>query len=482
MRDEYIKQLVAAIQRIPQTPEKIHNLRENALLWGATEEEFEEALKRVTPAQENHKVIEKLEGEKRFLQKVITVDLALHSVAIVILGIFALFLFKTFHTNTPPQQIPEQKAAVRTSSPLLPQVYAKSIEVNAQKVFSYPAKPLTLAISGKPQKEIYGYFPYWMIENQEAISLDTLTTLSYFGLTVDGKGSIITRMKDGSVEKGWESWTSSKLQNLITRAKQRNIKLELTIKSFNNADIEALVSSDEAQKTFINNTIQLIQAKAFDGVNLDFEYSGTANEETMYHFSRLVKNLRTEMRKQIPHATLTLSTYVTEASTPRLVDIERVASDIDSFVIMGYDFHTPAGAPGPIAPLEGSLSLTGLVQSYIDKVGEEKLVLALPHYGYDWQEGTTDRSSHKILPYIMALEESKKHQVQWDGVAQSPWYTYQDKETQSTRVVYFENIRSLGLKYDYINKKNLRGVGMWAMGYEGTSTEIELLLQEKFMQ
>ena len=481
MQQEYIDQLVIFFQESPPTPQTLSDIKEKALLWGATPEEFDEALHQ-SGLQDNSKQNRKepeSSDEKKLLKKLVEFDLALHGVVIVLLGFLAIFLFQTF--NRPQTTISSQQAATLTPRSLVPPVYANTVEIDAEEVFSYPAKSLTLAISGTPKKDIYGYFPYWMLENQETVSLDTLTTLSFFGLTVDGSGSIITRYSNGSLEKGWQSWSSPQLQELITRAKKKNIHIELTLKSFNNEDIEQLVLSDDSQKTFINNAIQLVQSKALDGINLDFEYAGTPEKKVSEGFSRLITNLKSEMTKQIPNATLSLSTYINEAALPRLVPIENVEQHVDSFIIMGYDFHTPSGASGAVAPLNGQVSLIGYMQSYLEKVEPSKLILALPHYGYDWKEGG-EKEEHRILPYVIANEESKKYGVQWDEITQTPWYSYVDPESGEKRITHFENIRSLGLKYDYINSKDLKGVGIWAMGYEGNTSEINLLLQEKFMR
>src|SRR6185369_13505042 len=38
----------------------------------------------------------------------------------------------------------------------------------------------------------------------------------------------------------------------------------------------------------------------------------------------------------------------------------------------------------------------------------------------------------------------------------------------------------LGLKYDLAQAKNLAGAGMWALGYDGSRTELYDLLRDKF--
>ena len=54
--------------------------------------------------------------------------------------------------------------------------------------------------------------------------------------------------------------------------------------------------------------------------------------------------------------------------------------------------------------------------------------------------------------------------------ASSPW-----------REIYYDDAKALGLKYDAINRYNLRGAGIWALGYDGTRTELYAVLKAKFI-
>ena len=60
------------------------------------------------------------------------------------------------------------------------------------------------------------------------------------------------------------------------------------------------------------------------------------------------------------------------------------------------------------------------------------------------------------------------------------FYSWFDKDHKVWRQAYYEDVRSLGLKYDFIKEKNLRGVGIWALGYDGSYPELWDLLEEKF--
>lgn len=443
------------------------------------------------PPPQIHKP-EKNDNRSQFITKLLELDLATHIFVLIalvlIVGVYIIapnlanFLITKSpdSIDVPPPlvtEMPKQNNNDQSLNLVRP-VFANEATVDPNQVFSYPASKVSLAFTGEPKKEVYGFLPYWMLPVYSKINITTLTTAALFGLDVDGKGNIQTKDQNGDTNRGWQMWNSSDLSSFIALAKRKRLHLDLVIKSFNNANTESLVLSDEAQKTFIANVIYLVSSKGFDGVNLDFEYIGTPTKQVREGFTRLIKNLRFEMKRQYPNLTLSIDTYVSEASIPRLVDLQALEDSVDSFVIMAYDFHTPSGQPGPIAPMEGAgYSLIGFLQSYLEKVNPEKIILAIAYYGYDWPIPPT-RQGSRVFPYAQIASFSSKHPIQWDDAAQSPYISY--TESGQKRVLYFENPRSLAIKYDYVNRKNLRGVGIWALGYDGLNSDLRTLIVEKF--
>lgn len=360
---------------------------------------------------------------------------------------------------------------------ILPKVvFANQAAVDPKKVFSLPPSGITLKFTGVPKKEVLGFFPYWMLDMADQIDLGGLTMLALFGLEPDAHGNIITEP-----DPGWSMWQDARLEDLIRRAKERRIKVFLTIKSFDNKTIEEIVSSDVRQRRLIANIIALINQRSLDGINIDFEYTGQARAEVVSSFTRFVANLGAELKRQLPDAFLTLDTYLKSGGDLSFFDVEVLENHIDAFVVMGYDIHTPNGSPGPVAPMEGENGIIGFMQSYLERISPKKLILGVPYYGYDW-EISEDGSNNpaQILSFAEVAANSGSAKILWDEVAQSPYYLYQDAEGKKPRIVYFDNARSIGIKYDYVNRKNLKGVALWALGYDGRNVELENLLFEKF--
>lgn len=484
IREKYVTLVKEYINSLPEYKHAIDEIREELRRIGTTDDEFELALQQITE-EENQKPTPKVEKKTHLFKRLIEIDIVTHmAVMVLVLGIAVLYVLIPFlsqrkslsDTETNPNII--HQLANSSKNLINTHVYAKTQVLDAERIFSFPATNVTLAINSNPKKEVYGFFPYWMLDVQDKISLNGVTNIGLFGLEVDGKGNIVVADQEGNVDGGWAMWNDPKLQNLLQRAKSRRVSTELVIKAFNNTNIESLVLSDSAQKTFISNAVQLVQLKNLNGINLDFEYVGDPDPKVRTAFTRFVTNLRTELKRQTLNSSLTICTYIHSASNPKLFEVEELTPYIDAFIIMGYDFHTPNGDPGPIAPMEGALGIIGSLQSYLEKVPAEKLILAVPYYGYDWD--ISANGENKTIPYAELAAITKGKTIDWDDITQTPMYRYIDSETSASRIVHFENPRSLGIKFDYINRKNLKGIGIWALGYDGLNADLRQVILEKF--
>lgn len=493
-------------------------LKEEVLKVGATEEEFNEALRQITLngvpdfvlAQKekptkivfkniqatNYKQIikEYLEEKTDIALEIIKSKhihigsrkkiLAFASLAIILIVFVPGLLGKQINNSqnvklaNPVPSVNPKSNSVAT----IPIVYANLQPVDADKIFSIKSTNIQLVVSGKPKKEVLGFFPYWMVSKQDQINLSTLTSISLFGLETDGNGNIITSDGSGVQNSGWSMWTDPAIDKFIKKAKAQGLKVYLTIKSFDNSNIEKISNNDDSQKALIANAVYLVNSKNMDGINIDFEYTGQSSDNLRNGFTRFITNLNTELKRQVPNSVLTIDTYLVSGSEKGLFDLTLLSQNSDAFVVMGYDMHTPLGAPGPISAMGGDTNIVGYIQNYLEQVDAGKLILAVPYYGYDWPQNsaTGSASDVKILPYAEIADASKNLQLSWDDTSETPYFTYKD-DSGSQRIVHFDNVRSLGIKYDYINRKNLRGVGIWALGYDGQNQDLEKLLIDKFI-
>lgn len=502
MRKKYVELIKEYVNSKPDYKDTFKEIRMQLLTIGATEEEINEGfrqmgipdaiadpLKNILPAEVKQNSSDKSSGSNKNLKlftRLLEIDIVAHSlIFILLLGAVTYFFFQIspnieFSQKTvSPTPMAKNSEGIEANSPsILQQIYANSEIMDAKKIFSFPKSNVTLNISGTPKKEVMGFLPYWMLSVEDKIILSSLTSVSLFALEVDGRGNIIIQ-RDSTEDPGWEMWNDPKLDKFINRAKRKRLKVFLTIKAFNNTNIEKISLSEKAQETFISNALHLINAKSLNGINIDFEYTGTPDKKVRDGFTRFVENLSVSLKQEFPNTYLSIDTYITSASVQKLFDLPALENYVDAFVIMGYDIHTRQGEPGPVSPLEGDMGILGFMQSYLEKIDPSKLILAVPYYGYDWSVPANADYS-KALPYAEIIATSKKNTILWDENSQTPWYKYIDQETDTQREVHFENTRSLGIKYDFVNNKDLRGIGVWALGYEGSNTDLHLLILDKF--
>lgn len=477
MRETYVKIIKEYIRSKPDYRLTLNEIRAHVISAGATEDELDEAIREITGMPRMSSLFNiPPKKKKNLISGKRKIALAFSSIIVV-----PLLAFLLFNMSGEKRQAASSKTATNLSKNNeiakgpVPQVYANLREIDPEKAFSYPKSNIPLVLTNKPKKEVLGFLPYWMMPRADDINLATLTSVSIFGLEMDENGNVVTiDNSKNEVDGGWAMWKDPKLDQFIKRAKNNRLKIFLTLKAFNSKNIDKLVSSDEAQKSFISNALYLLSSKNLDGINLDFEYTGTPSNITKDGFTRLVTNLNAELKRQFPNSQLTIDTYLTSGSVPGLFELGILAKNIDAFVVMGYDVHTPLGTPGPISPMGGNINIIGHIQGYLEKVPGEKLILAVPYYGYDWPDG----QNADILPYSEITEESKRHNLLWDDISQTPMYTYSVNEIK--REVHFENVRSLSIKYDFVNFKNLKGVGLWALGYDGFNSDLQRLIVDKF--
>ncbi len=480
MRQKYVDLIKDFIDKKPEYKVTLDEIKNDTLSVGGTEEEFEQAIKEIE--RPNQGPLPQKRRYKISPRKAMKIG----TIAVLVLFLIPSFVFvynsknsSAPKTATTVTSTPNNKSiADKVKDETVKVVYANSTPIDTSKVFSVNPNKVVLTYTGKPKKEVLGFFPYWMMENWDKVNLGALTSVSLFGLEVNGNGDIVTRRDDNAIDPGWEMWNNPNLPALIRKARGNNLKVYVTVKSFTNNNIRSLSKSDEAQRKMIANVSYLVSSRNLDGVNIDFEPTEAMDQETREGFTRLIKNLNIELKKQNPNAHLSIDTYLSSGSEQGLFDLPKLVAALDAVVIMGYDMHTPKGDPGPLAAMGGSANIIGYVQNYLEKIPSNKIILAVPYYGYDWPTNNKDAEG-KGVPYAQIAEAVKSTSFKWDENSQTPYYTYIENGTP--RIVHYDNLRSLGIKYDFINDKNLKGVGIWALGYDGNNTDLQKILIDKFI-
>ncbi len=365
-----------------------------------------------------------------------------------------------------------------------------------------PTIDLTAAVDpGALRREVFGFLPYWELSDSSTrLDWEKISTVAYFGVGTNGDGSLQQRNSDGSTTVGWSGWTSSKLTGVINAAHSNGARVVLTVQSFGwtstgLARQKALLGSATARARLATQIAAAVRDRGADGVNLDFEplASGYADE-----FTALVRKIRSTLDAAAPGYQLTFDTTGWIGNYP--IEDATAPGGADAIVIMGYDYRSSgASAAGSIAPVNSKIyDITQTLAAYVARVPASKLILGVPYYGRAWSTKSDNIRSANIsgtqygasatAVYTTARALAAEHGRRYDPTEAVAWTAYKRETCTTTygcvtswRQLYYDDATALKTKYDLVNDLDLRGVGIWALGYDGTRTELYQALKDKFI-
>lgn len=326
-----------------------------------------------------------------------------------------------------------------------------------------PPEPALSTVSEAPlaPHEVFGFAPYWTLGQSADFAVDRLSTVAYFGVDVNADGSLI------DTGNGWIGFQSQKFADLVTRSHADGDRVVLTVKTFDPYALHSLANAAGASATLIAQLSEAIRAKNLDGANLDFEGTGSADRTA---FAAFIRRVADGLHAQNRNWQVTVDTYASSASDGAgWFDVASMQPSVDAFFVMAYDMYEP-GIASPNAPLTGYHSNDqSAVEAYAAAVPRQKVLLGVPFYGYDWVTADNQpnrQSSTAPTPVSYAQVTAAGHQPYWDAHGNVPWTAYQ--QGGQWHEVYYDDPTSVALKARWASDSHILGVGIWALGMDGS--------------
>ncbi|MFN7950914.1 MAG: glycosyl hydrolase family 18 protein [bacterium] len=328
-------------------------------------------------------------------------------------------------------------------------------------------------------KQVVGFYPYWAASANH-VHWDLLTTLAYFSAEVDP----VARNGSLSDLHGWGSTTGP----LVSTAHAAGVKVVLTLTLFDSSAIGAILGNATDRANLVGNALASVQNAGGDGICLDFEgiAAGATNKTGLV---ALVTSMASAFHAAIPGSKVLVATPAVDWNG--VFDYDQLALAGDGLVIMAYDYHWSGGAPGPVSPLTGgslwgTYNVTWTADDYVTWGGSanrSKFILGVPWYGYDWPTTSfaipgTATGSATSRTYAQAKTLAQQHGGAWDAASQTPFVLY---TSGGSRQLWYDDDASLALKLDLVSARSFGGIGIWALGYEGTSDELWSGIENAFV-
>jgi hypothetical protein len=392
---------------------------------------------------------------------------AVAAFCLVLLIAAATFLSTALSTQTGPPvvHLPRTQTASQVTPGVASQLSGSSSHLNLPAASTFPTPALGWVTGASTAAhEVFAYAPYWSLPQSSQFPVNDVSTLAYFSVGVNADGSI-----DGT-GPGFAGFQSQDFVNLVSRAHQAGDRVVVTATDFSQPSLDALTHSPDAGAVLGRSLLYLVKERNLDGVNLDFEGTGSADREG---YNMLVAEVAAALHEANPNYQLTVSTYGSSAGDANgFFDIEGLAPSVNAFFVMTYDMNNPT-VPGPTAPLVGSgYTDETVVNEYLALVPASKIILGAPLYGYDWPTtgpglGAAATGRATAVPYNDAALLGPTY---WDPNSDTVWTSYQSNG--QWHQVFFDDADTLALKAQLVSSTHLLGIGVWALGMEGSDNSV----------
>lgn len=361
-------------------------------------------------------------------------------------------------------------------------------DVNLDKILDKPTKQDSMTFQYKSLRlnsEVFGWHPYWLGNTWENYPFELLSTLSFFSYSVNPTSGA----NDNT--DAIEEW---KKTSLIDVAHNKNTRVLLGVSLYGQENQNAFLKENNLWNNLYTEIGDLLILKNADGIDLNFKDLpyGRSNEFVQFvkEFNQYLNNLYLSVNKPPPFIALTLPSFYDREN----YQIKNLTEIVDLFVINGYEYNSTS-SPKAVAPLqsEDTQNIDYTVQYYLNQgLPADRAILALPNYGILWNILPPSEKSKQFeasLERKLTLNEIQNlyinsdimAELELDPLAMNQIYRV-GFEDNTMKEIYFDDQFTLSKKYDYAINNNLKGVGIWALGYAGNETGLWKLIETYFSE
>ena len=282
-------------------------------------------------------------------------------------------------------------------------------------------------------------------------TLPFLSELSVFSYGFTMEGDIVYPWLD-------DTW-------MITKAREQNTLPILTLTpfgasgNFDNNLISAIVNNTTSRDNLIDNLLNVMEAKNFEGLDIDFEFIKAEDRDAFTEFVRVCTERMHEAGYQVSVALAPKTSADQKGLLYEGKDYRALGEIADHVLVMTYEWGYTYGPPMAVAPLD---QVRRVIEYAVTEIEPAKISMGIPNYGYDWplpyERGVTRaRTIGNVEAIRIAIENGAE--IIFDEVSMSPYFNYEINGVGHE--VWFEDVRSLQAKFDLIKEFGLRGPGYW---------------------
>ncbi len=281
---------------------------------------------------------------------------------------------------------------------------------------------------------------------------DLLTYLTPFAYLVQEDGSLVPIDDDVAIGEAISQGAVPMMSivNFTVNTAGENV----ADKVLNNPDIV---------NTLQNNIINTMKEKGYQGLNIDFEYVLPEDREAYNNFLESTVN---RLHDEGFFVSTSLAPKLSADQKGLLYEAHDYAAHgrlADFVILMTYEWGWRGGQPRAISPVN---EIKKVLDYAVTAIPRNKILMGFQIYARDWTLPFAPGEEAETISVEDAMDRAYAHnaQIQYDYVAQSPFFRYTDEEGNAHEV-WFEDARSAQAKFDTVKEYGLRGISYWGLGY-----------------
>ncbi len=336
------------------------------------------------------------------------------------------------------------------------------------KAHQLPALLIGLMLLAAPDavgqgKRVVGYYSAWSNSALPAsqIAYENLTHIAHSFAWPDEDGSLFVP----------EGFLYPELNRI---AHEHDVKVVVALGGWGavqEANFKSVAADPVKRARFVKEVVDFLQAKDYDGVDLDWEYPRAADRAAN---TALILALRAAFDAVNP--AFTLSAAVPTSDWSGGYDVSAIKEALDWIGVMTYDYHgswtNHAGHNAPLFrnPKDPDGSADENVRGWAAKgMPRSKVLLGVPFYGRRFNATAlfgpaTDGSALTYQDSMNRILAGWTYT--WDDAAKVPYL----QDPQKKILVTFEDTTSARVKAEYVQQQGFGGVIIWAL-HQGKTTD-----------
>ncbi len=337
-------------------------------------------------------------------------------------------------------------------------------------------------ISIEPKIKIIGWYNQWMKDQYLNFNYNYLSAINLYGYELMATGEC------GNPEN-IEDFT--KPGGIVETAQSNSCDVYLTIYNKKPEQISKFLSSGTAQSILFQHIDSLIQANHLNGINIYFDYIKTDDADKFVQFiSNLQRNLKeidAALRLNISIPAIKDDKALAQSKAYKFSELNPL---VDYYLVL-TDQITNSGfglaqSSNPLFSSDkfGSRSIEQTMGFYSNgKIPSSKLILTVSYSGLIWKvkdfsgelNSTTydDSTYNDILKKYVTQKVSGRTVIEgFDPDQVSAFLNVVEKDPTKKKQIWYDNFRSLYVKYNWALKNGFGGVSIRGLGYDDGYSEL----------